>query len=67
MKWFDLTCKSSAFAGLETQSVLGVQNRGTVKMTRQTFSVMLPAQNVLSLQPPGSFFNLSALPAQAGI
>lgn len=51
MKWFDLTRKSSAFAALETQSVLGVRNRGMVKMTRQMFSVMLPAQNVLSLQP----------------
>lgn len=66
MKSFDLTYKASAFAELETQSVLGAQNRGMVKMARQMFSVMLPAQNVLSLQPSNSFFNLSAPPAQAG-
>lgn len=51
MKSFDLTCEASAFAALETQSVPGVQNRGVIKMTGQMFSVMLPAQNVLSLQP----------------
>lgn len=51
MKSFALTCKASAFAALETRSVLGVQNSGMVQRIRQMLSVMLPAQNVLSLQP----------------
>lgn len=51
MKSSDLTRKLSAFAALETRSMLGVQNRSAVKMTKQMFSVMLPALNVLNSQP----------------